>query len=38
MIFSLQPDSFTMEKAKVAYVTSNLTGKALLWGMAEWEK
>lgn len=29
---------FATEEAKVAYVISNLRGRALLWGTAEWER
>ncbi|TWW79641.1 Retrotransposon-like protein 1 [Takifugu flavidus] len=38
LLFSLQPHTFATEGAKVAYVISNLTGRALLWGTAEWER
>ncbi|TWW75360.1 hypothetical protein D4764_13G0000220 [Takifugu flavidus] len=38
LLFSLQPHTFATEGAKVAYVISNLTGRAILWGTAEWER
>ena len=38
LLFSLQPYTFATEEARVAYVISNLTGRALLWGTAEWER
>ena len=38
MLFGLQPYTFETEAARVASVISNLTGTALLWGTAEWEK
>ncbi|TWW54183.1 hypothetical protein D4764_0209330, partial [Takifugu flavidus] len=38
LLFSLQPHTFATEGAKVPYVISNLTGRALLWGTAEWER
>lgn len=36
LLFSLQPHTFATEGAKVTYVISNLTGRALLWGTAAW--
>ena len=38
LLFSLQPYTFATEEARVADVISNLTGRALLWGTAEWER
>ncbi|XP_046707928.1 uncharacterized protein LOC124387560 [Silurus meridionalis] len=37
LIFSLQPSSFSTEQAKVAYVITLLSGRALRWATAEWE-
>ncbi|XP_013856474.1 uncharacterized protein LOC106512393 [Austrofundulus limnaeus] len=36
--FELQPSSFPSERSKVAYIISLLTGKAKLWGTAEWQR
>lgn len=36
--FSLQPSAFPSEETKVAYVISLLTGQALRWATAEWER
>lgn len=36
--FSLQPLTFATEKARVAFSVNHLTGRARLWGTAEWEK
>lgn len=36
--FSLQPLTFATEEAKVAFTVNQLTGRARLWGTAEWEK
>uniref|UniRef100_A0A3B5QX72 CCHC-type domain-containing protein n=1 Tax=Xiphophorus maculatus TaxID=8083 RepID=A0A3B5QX72_XIPMA len=36
--FELQPSSFPSERAKVAYLISLLSGKAKIWGTAEWQK
>ncbi|XP_043963387.1 uncharacterized protein LOC122825873 [Gambusia affinis] len=36
--FELQPSSFPSERAKVAYMISLLSGKAKIWGTAEWQK
>lgn len=38
IVFELQPSSFPTERAKVAYAISLLSGKAKLWGTAEWQK
>ncbi|TWW53848.1 hypothetical protein D4764_0266300 [Takifugu flavidus] len=38
LLFSLQPRTFTTEAAKVAYTITHLTGRAWLWGTAEWER
>lgn len=36
--FSLQPRTFATEGAKVGYVITHLTGRARLWGAAEFER
>uniref|UniRef100_A0A3Q3A042 Reverse transcriptase domain-containing protein n=1 Tax=Kryptolebias marmoratus TaxID=37003 RepID=A0A3Q3A042_KRYMA len=36
--FELQPSSFPSERARVAFVISLLTGKAKIWGAAEWQQ
>lgn len=36
--FSLQPRTFSTEAAKVAYTITHLTGRARLWGTAEFER
>uniref|UniRef100_A0A8C4GGX2 CCHC-type domain-containing protein n=1 Tax=Dicentrarchus labrax TaxID=13489 RepID=A0A8C4GGX2_DICLA len=36
IIFSLQPLTFSSEEARVAYTINHLTGRARLWGTAEW--
>lgn len=36
--FSLQPRTFSTEGAKVAYAITHLTGRARLWGTAEFER
>ena len=36
--FSLQPRTFATEGAKVAYTITHLTGRAQLWGTAEFER
>ncbi|KAF7649549.1 hypothetical protein LDENG_00139490 [Lucifuga dentata] len=38
ILFALQPLTFSTVKAKVAYGISHLTGRARLWGTAEWER
>uniref|UniRef100_A0A674NTP4 DUF4939 domain-containing protein n=1 Tax=Takifugu rubripes TaxID=31033 RepID=A0A674NTP4_TAKRU len=38
LLFSLQPCTFITEAAKVAYTIKHLTGRAWLWGTAEWER
>uniref|UniRef100_A0A674PID6 DUF4939 domain-containing protein n=1 Tax=Takifugu rubripes TaxID=31033 RepID=A0A674PID6_TAKRU len=38
LLFSLQPRTFATEAAKVAYTITHLTGRAWLWGTAEWER
>ncbi len=38
LLFALQPRTFATEPAKVAFVINHLTGKARLWGTAEWER
>ena len=37
LLYMLQPRSFPTEKAKVAYIITQLTGKARRWGTAAWE-
>ena len=36
--FALQPHTFVSETAKVAFIINHLTGRARLWGTAEWER
>ena len=36
--FSLQPRTFSTEAAKVGYVITHLTGRARLWGAAEYDR
>lgn len=36
--FQLQPSFFSSEQARVAYTISLLSGKARLWGAAQWER
>ena len=36
--FSLQPRTFATERARVGYVITHLTGRARLWGAAEFER
>lgn len=38
LIFALQPRTFTTELAKVTLTINHLTGRAWLWGTAEWER
>ena len=38
LIFSLQPITFATEQARVAYIITLLTGRALSWATSEWEK
>eukprot|EP00066_Takifugu_rubripes_P017527 XP_011606793.1 PREDICTED: uncharacterized protein LOC105417071 [Takifugu rubripes] len=38
LLFSLQPRTFATEAAKVAYTITHLSGRAWLWGTAEWER
>ncbi len=38
LLFSLQPRTFASEQAKVAFTINHLTGRARLWGTAEWER
>jgi len=38
ILFALQPHTFASEEAKVAFTINNLTGRARLWGTAEWER
>lgn len=38
ILFALQPHTFATEKAKVAFAINQLTGRARLWGTAEWER
>lgn len=37
ILYALQPYAFASEAAKVTFTTSHLTGRAQLWGTAEWE-
>ena len=37
ILFALQPYTFATEEARVAYAITHLTGRARLWGTAEWE-
>ncbi|TKS65266.1 Retrotransposon-like protein 1 [Collichthys lucidus] len=36
ILFALQPHTFASEEAKVAFTINHLTGRARLWGTAEW--
>ncbi|TWW68258.1 hypothetical protein D4764_19G0000560 [Takifugu flavidus] len=38
ILFALQPYTFASEAAKVAFIINHVTGRARLWGMAEWER
>lgn len=38
IFFVLQPLTFATEAAKVAFTINQLTGRARLWGTAEWER
>lgn len=38
ILFALQPHTFATEGARVAFAINHLTGRARLWGTAEWEK
>ncbi|KAF7641064.1 hypothetical protein LDENG_00296660 [Lucifuga dentata] len=38
ILFALQPLTFSTEEAKVAYAISHLTGRARMWGTAEWDR
>ena len=38
ILFALQPHTFASEAARVAFTVNHLTGKARLWGTAEWEQ
>ena len=38
ILFALQPYTFATEEARVAYAITHLTGRARLWGPAEWER
>ncbi|KAL2083713.1 hypothetical protein ACEWY4_021486 [Coilia grayii] len=38
LVFSLQPRNFATEAAKVAYAINHLSGRARLWGTAEFER
>ncbi len=38
ILFALQPHTFATEGAKVAFTINHLTGRARLWGTAEWER
>lgn len=38
ILFSLQPYTFATEEARVAFTINHLTGRARLWGTAEWEQ
>lgn len=38
LLFALQTHTFATEGAKVAFTINHLTGKARLWGTAEWVK
>jgi hypothetical protein len=37
IVFSLQPNTYSGERARIAYVISLLTGRAREWGTAIWE-
>ena len=38
ILFTLQPHTFATEGARVAFTINHLTGRARLWGTAEWER
>ena len=38
ILFALQPHTFASEDARVAFTVNHLTGRARLWGTAEWER
>uniref|UniRef100_A0AAQ4Q1R1 Retrotransposon gag domain-containing protein n=1 Tax=Gasterosteus aculeatus aculeatus TaxID=481459 RepID=A0AAQ4Q1R1_GASAC len=38
ILFALQPHTFASEEARVAFTINHLTGRARLWGTAEWER
>ncbi len=38
ILFALQPRTFAMEEEKVAFAMNHLTGRARLWGTAEWHR
>ncbi|TWW58269.1 Retrovirus-related Pol polyprotein from transposon 17.6 [Takifugu flavidus] len=38
ILFALQPYTFASEAARVAFTINHLTGRARLWGTAEWER
>ena len=38
ILFALQPNTFSSEISKVAFAINHLTGRARLWGTAEWER
>ncbi|XP_077940507.1 uncharacterized protein LOC144384593 [Gasterosteus aculeatus] len=38
ILFALQPHTFASEEARVAFAINHLTGRARLWGTAEWER
>ncbi|KAF7640930.1 hypothetical protein LDENG_00004630, partial [Lucifuga dentata] len=38
ILFALQPLTFSTEEAKMVYAISHLTGRARLWGTAEWDR
>lgn len=38
ILFALQPHAFASEAARVAFAINHLTGRARLWGTAEWER
>ena len=38
LLFELQPSAYPSERARVAFIISQLTGRARDWGTAEWER
>uniref|UniRef100_A0AAV2MFI9 palmitoyl-CoA hydrolase n=1 Tax=Knipowitschia caucasica TaxID=637954 RepID=A0AAV2MFI9_KNICA len=38
LTFDLQPTSFASQRSRVAFIITNLTGRAREWATAEWEK
>ena len=38
IIFALQPLTFASEEARVNYTINHLSGRACLWGTAEWQR